>query len=280
MSISVALRAFTMPASGGHRFALLFERAAHHDRGTILYVPPFAEEMNKSRRMMARQARAYAAAGFDVLCIDLLGTGDSSGDSGDASWSAWLDDLALGYEWLARERGARAATTSLWALRAGALLAGDFAARQSSYPSLVLWQPVLAGNVHLQQFLRLRTMSGLSADRDPANSAAALKAALARGESIEIAGYMLNPALADAMLKATLEPPPAGARVLWQEVTAGGELAPASITKIATWRGAGVDVKAQAFDGAPFWQTQEIEECEALLTATTAAITDPTTIAA
>jgi alpha/beta superfamily hydrolase len=42
-----------------------------------------AEELNKSRHVAAAQARAFAAAGYSVLQIDLYGCGDSSGDFGE-----------------------------------------------------------------------------------------------------------------------------------------------------------------------------------------------------
>ncbi len=51
--------------------------------------------MNKSRRMAALQARAFAAMGFGVLQIDLFGCGDSSGDFSDARWDIWKQDLAI-----------------------------------------------------------------------------------------------------------------------------------------------------------------------------------------
>ena len=49
--------------------------------------------MNKSRRMAALQARAFAEMGFGVLQIDLFGCGDSSGDFSDARWDIWKQDL-------------------------------------------------------------------------------------------------------------------------------------------------------------------------------------------
>ena len=66
----------------------------------MVYIHPFAEEMNKARRMAALQSRALAAAGFDVLQIDLLGCGDSSGDFGDATWNDWVNDVVHGCRWL------------------------------------------------------------------------------------------------------------------------------------------------------------------------------------
>ena len=65
-------------------------------RGRLLYLHPFAEEMNKSRRMAALACRALAAAGFAVLQIDLRGCGDSSADFGDASWADWQADVRVG----------------------------------------------------------------------------------------------------------------------------------------------------------------------------------------
>ena len=58
----------------GRRFAL-HHRPAGPPRGLVVYVHPFAEEMNKSRRMAALQSRALAEAGFAVLQLDLMEIG-------------------------------------------------------------------------------------------------------------------------------------------------------------------------------------------------------------
>jgi exosortase A-associated hydrolase 2 len=84
----------------GQRFCIHHPPALATPLGLVVHVHPFAEEMNKSRRMAAQQARALAAAGFAVLQIDLLGCGDSAGDSSDATWAAWLADVV----WAARQR--------------------------------------------------------------------------------------------------------------------------------------------------------------------------------
>ncbi|MTV55832.1 serine aminopeptidase domain-containing protein, partial [Pseudoduganella buxea] len=125
-------------------------------RGAIVYLHPFAEEMNKSRRMAALGAAALAADGYAVLQIDLHGCGDSAGDFGDATWESWLDDVARARRWLQRELGDRLTEVpALWGLRLGALLALDAARRAPEPPSaLLLWQPVTSGAVLLTQFLR------------------------------------------------------------------------------------------------------------------------------
>ena len=84
----------------------------------MLYLHPFAEEMNKSRRMAALACRALAEAGHAVLQIDLRGCGDSSADFGDASWGDWQDDVRLGLAWLDAHTPADAPLW-LWGLRAG-----------------------------------------------------------------------------------------------------------------------------------------------------------------
>ena len=85
-------RPFFLRFTAGRRFCLLHapERRAI---GAVLYVHPLAEEMNKSRRMAALQARALAASGWFVLQVDLFGCGDSDGDFGDADWQRWLADV-------------------------------------------------------------------------------------------------------------------------------------------------------------------------------------------
>ena len=146
------MQPFFLPCSVGERFCL-FHPASGKSLGAVLYLHPFAEEMNKSRRMAALQARALAAAGYDVLQIDLLGCGDSSGDFADASWQAWRDDVLAGYRWL---RSRSPAPLILWGLRAGCLLAAEVAADIPEAADFIFWQPVISGKQHWQQFMRLK----------------------------------------------------------------------------------------------------------------------------
>jgi len=85
--------AFFLDTADGPRFCL-FHAPSGECRGALVYIHPFAEEMNRSRRMAALQARALAAQGIGVLLLDLHGCGDSAGDFGDASWDGWLRDIA------------------------------------------------------------------------------------------------------------------------------------------------------------------------------------------
>src|SRR5689334_9630124 len=77
---------------GARLFAVHWPAAAPSLRQAVLVLPPFAEELNKCRPMLAAQARALAAAGLDVLLVDLFGTGDSDGEFVEARWERWQQD--------------------------------------------------------------------------------------------------------------------------------------------------------------------------------------------
>jgi exosortase A-associated hydrolase 2 len=178
---------------------LFCNRLASHDaRWRVLVLPPFGEEMNKCRRLMALCARALAADGCDVLWPDLYGTGDSSGDFEDAGWDSWRADVAALAAWHADQ--VPLATPALLAVRSGALLVDAMPAMPQG--RVVLWQPVLNGGRFLQQFLRLRVMSQRMSGGS--ESMAQLEQTLAAGSSVEVAGYTLSARLASGLAAAQL----------------------------------------------------------------------------
>lgn len=268
----MAPEAFFLPvahAQHSQRFCL-FHPAQGDQRGTVLYLHPFAEEMNKSRRMAALQTRQLAERGYAVLQIDLLGCGDSAGDFGNATWQGWLDDVLAAHAWL-RQR----CTGPLWfwGLRVGCLLATDAAKRLGEPVNFLFWQPVVSGKTHLQQFLRLK-VAGEMMGGESKGVMAALKESLAAGKSVEIAGYALSPALAQGLEAAELTPPAHAGQVVWLEVAnrENATLAPASLQRIEQWQTAGFRVASAVTPGLTFWQTTEIEDAPALIAATTQAL--------
>ena len=250
-------------------------------RGQVVYIHPLAEEMNKSRRMAAMQARALAAAGYAVLQIDLLGCGDSSGDFGDATWSAWVDDVLAAHQWLRTQPRPRDGASSdepaplwLWGLRAGCLLAVEAARKLPEPCHFLFWAPAPAGKPLLQQFLRLKMAGDLLAG-NAKGVMDGMRAQLAAGNSVEVAGYALNPGLASGLEQAGLSPPVASARVEWLELSTRdpGTLTPVAAQAQARWQQAGYTVRSHLVTGPSFWQTAEIEDAPALISATITAIT-------
>jgi exosortase A-associated hydrolase 2 len=268
-------------AKGGQRFCLYHPAQGGTLLGLVVYIHPFAEEMNKSRRMAALQARALAGAGYAVLQIDLLGCGDSSGDFGDASWHIWVSDVVQACQWLSGrvntlDPAASQAPLWLWGLRAGCLLAVE-AARQLQAPcNLLFWQPPAAGKPLLQQFLRLKVAGDMLGGQTK-SVMEAMRQQLAGGASVEIAGYMLSPGLASGLEQAALVPPTSqgpAQRLEWFELSTreNASLSPVSAQTLAQWQQSGFSAGSHIVQGPAFWQTTEIEEAPRLIAATTAAL--------
>ena len=276
------LDAFFHPApDGGQRLYMHHTPPAGQPlRGALVYVHPWAEEMNKSRRMAALASRALAANGWAVLQPDLLGCGDSSGDFGDATWPAWTDDVINSACWLQARHPGR--PLWLWGLRAGALLVGAAAARIPGPTNLLLWQPHSSGKVQLQQFLRLKAAAAL-ADGRGQSVMRSTRSDLDQGRTVEVAGYALSPLLAKGLETAALQPPveAPGASLVWLEVSSNPEptLSPASAASLARWEAAGWAVDSLAVQGPPFWQTTEIEDAMSLVDATVACLNRATPLA-
>jgi exosortase A-associated hydrolase 2 len=258
--------AFFLPAGRGERFCI-FHPALGAPLGSVLYLHPFAEEMNKSRRMAALQARTFAARGYNVLQIDLFGCGDSGGDFGDARWDIWKEDAALAVDWLGRQAEV---PIHLWGLRLGALLALDYSRDSGkSFAGLLLWQPVASGAQFMTQFLRLRLAGDMLAGGDANNGTEQLRAQLRAGKALEIAGYELAPELAQVIERldlAALAPENVPAR--WFEISAEGKPSPALRRAALAWGAAGAEVDLHAVRGEPFWSSVEISECPELTAAT------------
>jgi len=258
--------AFHLPAPDGFRFCVTWQPPLGvQRRGAVVHVPAFAEEMNKSRRLVALQARAWAEQGWTVLVPDLRGCGDSSGDSGDASWDDWLEDVRRAFDW-ARAQGD--GPVWLWGLRHGALLATAAAARFELACELYLWQPVANGKQHLQQFLRLQSMAhvvGKAKDEHAPGADQILQA----GGLVEIAGYRLSPALAEGMRGATLSLPPSVRNLCWLQLGPGEDagLTPAAERLSKACAEAGGSFVFERIATPSFWQTQEIEVSDALVEA-------------
>lgn len=252
-----------LPGGSGSLFALYFAADRRVDGAlgpALLHLPAFAEEMNKSRRMVAIQARACQKAGYSVLVVDLYGCGDSDGVLSDASWEGWLDDLARAISWL-RDRGHT--QVILWGLRSGALLASELAER-CPVDALLWWQPLLQGGLFLTQFLRLRIASAALAGGSHENTRE-LRARIAEGELIEVAGYPLKEPLVAGLEAASLKAHPE-LPCHWLEIgDPNGGATPAQERVITAW---GDRLQVQRIAGEPFWARQEIVELPSLIQAT------------
>ena len=261
---NAGVEALFLPFDPGKRFVLFYPARNHAAKGAVLYVPPFGEEMNKSRRMAAVQARAFAGAGFAVLQPDLFGTGDSTGDLWEASWQLWKRDLSMARDWLRDRAGG---PLHLWGLRLGAALALDWwKDEQAEVASALLWQPVLSGKTFMNQFLR--TAVAADALRGGAVTTDTLRQRLADEQELEVAGYRLSQTLVqsidDVDMSAWAQP---DASLEWLEVRSASSPSPSPATsrQINAWRERQVAVTHTTIAGDSFWGTQEIVEIPELV---------------
>ena len=282
---------FFLPAAQGNRFCLYHPPNPNLAcRGGFVYAPPFADEMNRARRMASLQARALADAGFGVVLIDLFGCGDSAGESGEAGWAIWKADLQLARQWLQMQLRR---PIGLWGLRLGALLALNVAhdmaqnrvqnrvqnrAQDGSgdIPQLILWNPVLEGKAFMTQFLRLRLAGDMRSHamrtenmRDAKSmSTQDLRVLMQAGQIVEVAGYDIGPLLGpviDTLQASALLP--AAKAIDWLEIVRSEETSlPASqTTLIAQWQQAQIAATQHKIIGAPFWSTPETTISESLI---------------
>lgn len=255
---------FFLATDSGRRFCVFYPPAVAV-RGIVVYAHPWAEEMNKSRRMAAEMARQMARSGFAVLQLDLAGCGDSDGDFADASWDAWLEDIDRAAAWL--QQRYPAAPLLLWGLRVGALLAVEYAAAHHNCSRVLLWSPVLNGEQFLTQFLRLRVANQMLAGNQQEGGTQQLLQQLQAGEGVEVAGYTLAPALALPLAQRKLGAfARAGLQIEWFELLSSAERPlPPVVEKVAQdWREHQSQVNVHKLVGEAFWNTQEITVVSAL----------------
>lgn len=266
-----------LTGAAGQLFGLYFPPQGGERGGWgVAYVPPFAEEMNQSRRMVTLQARKLAAAGIGVLLLDLYGTGDSAGEFSEARWDTWLADVAVALDFL-EGRGLRPA---LWGLRLGGLLAAQAAAKQPArVRRVVLWQPVLNGETYLTQFLRLRVAAAMS-EAEPKETTSGLREKLIEDGLLEVAGYDLSSELALAIDAATLsaQAPASDCDVTWFELASrpDASVSPGARRVVDGWREAGAKARLSTVVGERFWSIQEPAMVPALWDATLASWSDGT----
>ncbi|MEN6584674.1 MAG: hydrolase 2, exosortase A system-associated [Sulfuricella sp.] len=268
---SFEMEPFFLSGEHGALFCVYLYPSHITPKGSILYLHPFAEEMHKSRRMAALQARRFAAEGYAVLQVDLTGCGDSACDFGDATWETWLADARRAFAWLSAKA---TGPIILWGLRTGASLAVELARALPDIQRLILWQPIVNGEQYLNQFLRIKLASEMLSGNQAQSGTKDLRAKLEAGENIEVGGYMLGAAMARDLARMKLADIPSPCPVEWIEVGAeeGGSPSPASQRIVEAWRAAGVNLHARTLSGEPFWVTQEITECPSLIEATTEAL--------
>jgi len=261
-------------ARSGHLFVSV--RRPTHDVTTsvVLLLPAFAEEMNKSRRLLTLQAQTLCEAGFAVAVFDPFGTGDSQGAFGQACVEHWQDDCEDVLNFLAGEGFSECIPLCV---RFGALLLDHvLSVSPLAINHAILWQPVTSGAQALNQFLRLQSAANMMSN-DAGPSVSDMQTQLKSGTAVEVAGYMVSPQLytQSQLLKLDTLNTRKLRRIDWFAIAGSSDAPmPAAATRhVQRWNENGLYTRMKVIEGAQFWAATELVVVPELVARTTAAVT-------
>lgn len=237
---------------------------ARFDHKAVLFFAPFAEEMNKSRHMMARLARELQLLGIPSLVIDPFGTGDSEGRFGEASFADWCDDYITAAGYL-QQQGIT--DIVIVGIRFGALFAAYLANQLSlNISGWIFWQPVLKGEMMITQFLRMKVASDMISGGKKITTRD-LRDRIIRGDFVEVAGYELTSSLIQPVDDLSLDTlldlsndNAIKADVAWYDIVSDVNrgISPVNDRFITRLREKGFTVDSAAIQGESFWNTPEL----------------------
>lgn len=127
---------------------------SRNDQHAVVICPPIGQEYNRTHWMLRLMANQISRGGINVLRMDYHGIGDSSQTIEQVdSLETWTRNIEQSIDHLKNETGAK--TVMLVGLRFGASLAALTAMQRPDVNSVVLWEPILNGQRHLQQLREL-----------------------------------------------------------------------------------------------------------------------------
>ena len=262
----------TLPS--GQLFTVQWGTLVESTQRVVLMVPPFAEEMNKARKMMAllmeKLAGGSSTAGTACLLFDLFGTGDSEGVFEQANWQTWKDNLV---ELLDHINGqCPDCEINIVVLRTGALLVNDTLPLlrpeiSQKMTQLHYWNPVFNASQFINQFLRLRLAADMMRSDGDKVSVKDLRQQLIDSGSLEVAGYAVTDAVLAGMENADIVVPESVAHsaVYVYEISSMGQITPGlkkKLEQVTVHTGTPI---AESLSGPQFWSTQEISLCPELI---------------
>ena len=159
----------------------------------VIFVPPFAEEMNRSKRMYVLCARLLADAGIHSLCFDFSGTGDSSGEWGDFDYADWKNNLIDVFQFAKKITS----NISLVTLRDSALISLNLIKRADiQIDKCVLWDPIDNGDALIRQLVRMKIASAMASDLKKITTKEVLES-IEQSGFLEVGGYHVSADLID-----------------------------------------------------------------------------------
>lgn len=217
----------------------------------VLFVPPFGEEMNHSRRVMAEAGRRLARKGIETSVVDLTGTGESSGRLADVDLARWIDDIGVVCSALTRQPYA---VVGVVGIRFGALLAAVALRRLAFDLPLIMWQPVASGADHLREMAAQRAIADRLRGDAGAPSTADVMNWLLKGRNVELGGYQIGSKLGNDVFHLELPGPEGGhAGHHWFEIRCNSKTATGSRLQTTSSVRADWAARVTCVHADPFW---------------------------
>ncbi len=186
-------------------YGCLHRAAARTGRTTaVVLCQPVGPEYIRSHRAMRQLASRLSRVGCTVLRFDAYGCGDSSGEDEQGDVDQWTQDVNAAMD----ELRARANPDELVVvgLRLGGSLAALAGMQRADIDRMVLWDPVLRGQAHLDELRasHSRQLAYLQGGPSPARSTH-------DRDRTEILGFSFGPNLVSSLagvdLLAAVRPP-------------------------------------------------------------------------
>jgi len=239
---------------------------------SLVIAEPFGEEKRCAARMLVRLARQLAEQQVAVLKFDFSGTGDSAGESGQAQWQCWQEELAFAAQFLKNESGA--ANLAVLGVRAGALLATRCAA-DIAIQALLLAEPILSGNEILDELeKRQRIKAAILGGTGFPNPSQCWE----KEENADFAGFAMNPQFAEQLRNAnllqSLKKCPPECRILLLRVSGARKFPPTwqVLLELLPWH---PDSQSLLIQDKPFWGQLEYYESDAVIEPLANFLTNP-----
>lgn len=255
---------FYAMSSGQNFLSVTKAKTAMH---AVVILPPFAEEMNKSRHIIKQCTKKLAEHNYYSFMLDNYGTGDSEGDLDTATIELWRTDLAILIQKIA-DWGFT--SISFIGIRFGALQLFDLL-NNTNLPlpikQVVLWQPMFDAARFWQQFCRIKVAEAM-ANGDKL-SQKQIEQQLEQGQIVEIAGYPINSSFVQSILQmeSTLPAVLNNSPLSWFELSKLDNVA-LPVQKVRDSLTEKCLLHFKQIKADAFWQTSELAEANQLLALT------------
>ena len=234
-----------------HRLYGVFPDTVDPASTSLVFCPPFAEEMVTTYARFASWGKQLGAQGVSVARFHPFGTGESGGTFGDFTLSSAVSDACAAAE-LAGQRLAPA-RQGYFGLRLGATLA-MLAACKRPADVLVLWSPITNVSQYLRELFRgqlAKEMVHQGVTKVKRNTQDMI-ADLENGRPLDLMGYEFSSQLYREMSQAGKWPdaPPAP-HVIWLARPSEEKSATAIVEK---WRQSGSRIDFEVLPEPAFWE--------------------------